>query len=77
MLLTTGLIAVMSVNIAACNSKTDESELDTVNTNIEQSAATTVLLETISTETTPSSTPTPTATPTPSLAPEEMGEMVL
>ena len=71
MLLTTGLIAVMSVNIAACNSKTDESELDTVNTNIEQSAATTVLLETISTETTPSSTPTPSATPTPSLAPEE------
>ena len=47
----------MTVNIAACNKGGTGEVLDTVSTDVEQSAATTVVLETVSTD--------PTATPTP------------
>ena len=73
LLLTTVLVAAMSANIAACNKGTGET-LDTiapVSTDVEQSAATTVVLETVSTDPTPSATPTVTPTPSPTLAPED------
>ena len=74
LLLTTVLAAAMSVNIAACNGQGTGETLDTlapVSTDVEQSAATTVILETVSTDPTPTSTPTMTPTPSPSLAPED------
>ena len=42
-----------------------------ISTDVEQSAATTVILETVSTDPTPTSTPTVTPSPSPSLAPED------
>ncbi len=69
-------VAVLTTAVASCSNKTDPSDptevLETVlNTEIEQSAATTIMLETVSTEPTPSPTPTLTPTPKPTLAPEE------
>lgn len=67
----------LAVNIAACSSSASSSSetsvLSTLDTTIEQSAATSVMLETVSTETTvvATATPTPTATPVPTLLPED------
>ncbi len=74
LLLTTVLVTAMSANIAACNSAGTGETLDTLgtlDTDVAQSAATTVVLETVSTDPTPSSTPTNTPTPSPTLAPED------
>ena len=76
-LLSAGLVLALAVNIAACSSSASSSSetsvLSTLDTTIEQSAATSVMLETVSTETTvvATATPTPTATPVPTLHPED------
>ncbi len=69
-------VAVLTVAVASCSEdpvSSDGSETSgrVLSTEVEQSAATTMMLETVSTEPTPSSTPTPTATPVPTLPPEE------
>lgn len=70
------LIAVLSLSMVACSkpvesSSAAEEEETTVNTGVEQSAATTMVLETVTTELAPTFTPTPSPTPTPTLAPED------
>ena len=70
-------IAVLALSFAmtGCDStEVTESVLEvetTANTEVIQSQHTTVVLETVSTEITPTNTPTPTATPVPTLTPEE------
>ena len=69
-------VAVLTVSFASCSGKTEQSDPDgsdetTLNTAIEQSAATTLMLETVSTEPTASPTPSPSPTPKPTLMPEE------
>ena len=71
-------VIALSLAITACDTaESTESGLETVseittaNTEIQQSAQTTMMLETVSTETTATNTPTPTATPVPTLTPEE------
>ena len=74
------VVAVMALSVAitGCDTAaTTESGLETVsetttvNTDVQQSAQTTMMLETVSTETTATSTPTPTPTPVPTLTPEQ------
>ena len=70
--MTAAIMLILSV--AACSGKTDSSdssEATTLSTEILQSAATTMMLETVSTDPTPTATPTATPTPMPTLAPEE------
>ena len=70
-------ITALSIAVAACSTPvestgtSDTTTETTLNTDVEQSAATTVMLETVSTETVPSNTPTSTPAPTPTLSPEE------
>ena len=69
-------VAVLTVSVASCSEGTgstdgNETSGKVLSSEIEQSAATTMMLETVSTEPTPSSTPTPTPTPMPTLPPEE------
>lgn len=70
------LTVIMSFSSASCdsNSGTDEPEDQietTLSTEIQQSAATTIMLETVSTAPTDTPTPTPSPTPLPTLPPEE------
>ncbi len=70
------LTAALSVATIACTpgGNTDETSDPagtTLDTEVEQSAATTIMLETVSTEITPTNTPTPSPSPTPTLMPEE------
>ena len=67
-------VTVLSIVLAGCTpvvTETGEGEETTVNTEIEQSAHTTVMLETISTEPTETPTPTPSPTPLPTLTPDQ------
>ena len=69
-------ITVLTVVMAGCTAKetgetSTESETQTENTEVMQSAATTKVLETVSTEIISTSTPTSTPTPMPTLTPEE------
>lgn len=67
-------VIVLSAVIAGCGSAVETSVpegISTSNTEVEQSAATTIMLETVSTEVTETPTPTPSPSPTPTLAPEE------
>ena len=69
-------ITVLAVIMAGCTAKetsetSTESETQTENTEVMQSAATTKVLETVSTEIISTSTPTSTPTPMPTLTPEE------
>ena len=75
-LLAIAMTAVLSVSAIACSPVTepigtDGSDGTTADTEVVQSAATTMMLETVSTEITPTNTPTPSPSPTPTLAPEE------
>ena len=67
--------ALISSVFAGCDrTEPSGSSLETepvTNTEIVQSQHTTVVLETVTTEITPTNTPTPTATPVPTLTPEE------
>ena len=67
--------ALISSVFAGCDrTEPSGSSLETepvINTEIVQSQHTTVVLETVTTEITPTNTPTPTATPVPTLTPEE------
>ncbi len=67
------VMAVLAIVLAGCSPATGASDPSdtTENTDIEQSAATTVMLETVSTESTETPTPTPSPSPIPTLAPEE------
>lgn len=69
------LIAGLCLGIAACSGeeKIDSSEAsaNALGTEIEQSAATTMMLETVSTDPTEAPTPTATPTPVPTLMPED------
>ena len=68
------VITMLTVVLAGCapvTSETGDSGETTGNTEIEQSAHTTVMLETVSTEVTETPTPTPSPSPTPTLPPEE------
>jgi poly-gamma-glutamate synthesis protein (capsule biosynthesis protein) len=68
------VITMLTVVLAGCapvTSGTGDSGETTANTEIEQSAHTTVMLETVSTEVTETPTPTPSPSPTPTLPPEE------
>ena len=71
-------VLVMSFALAGCgtaetiDTASDTSaEITTENTEVQQSAQTTVMLETVSTEITETPTPTPTPTPLPTLTPEQ------
>ena len=67
-------VIMLILSVAACSGKTDtsdSSETTTLSTEILLSAATTMMLETVSTDPTPTATPTATPTPMPTLAPEE------
>lgn len=70
-------VAVTSIALSACSAPVitsdtaDASAMTTVN-DIEQSAATTIALETVTTEATPTPEPTATPSPTPTLAPEDL-----
>ena len=75
------VMAALSVFVFSCSSREDGdgpagTEGTAQNTAVEQSAPTTIMLETVSTE--PTFTPTPTSTPTPmpTLAPEERSVIV-
>ena len=75
-LLAVAMTAALSVTAIACSPVTEPvgtagSDISPANTEVEQSAATTMMLETVSTEITPTNTPTPSPSPTPTLAPEE------
>ena len=70
------LFVVLTAALASCSNKTGpvesgETADSTLSMEVLQSAATTMMLETVSTETYPSPTPTNTPTPTPTLPPEE------
>ena len=64
------VIAVLAIVMAGCSPAVNESD-STADTDIEQSAATTLMLETVSTEITETPTPTPSPTPMPTLTPKE------
>ena len=70
------LTVAMAVSSASCDSNDDPDESadaveTTVSTEIQQSATTTIMLETVSTDPTETPTPTPTPTPLPTVPPEE------
>ena len=67
------LMAAMSVAVFSCSSKDGEDEpaQNTLSTEVQQSAPTTIMLETVSTEPTETPTPTPSPTPLPTLPPEK------
>ncbi|MBR3247686.1 MAG: CapA family protein [Clostridiales bacterium] len=66
-------MAAMSVAIVSCSGKDETEGPAEINsgTEVQQSAPTTMMLETVSTEPTSSPTPTPSPTPKPTLTPEQ------
>ena len=70
------IVALMTTVLSSCSDKedtdgTNDSNGTTLSTEVQQSAATTMMLETVSTAPTDTPTPTPSPTPMPTLPPEK------
>ncbi|MCR5385238.1 MAG: CapA family protein [Saccharofermentans sp.] len=70
------IVAMMTTVLSSCSEKEDtdgmnDSNGTTLSTEVQQSAATTMMLETVSTAPTDTPTPTPSPTPMPTLPPEK------
>ena len=70
------IVAMMTTVLSSCSEKedtdgTNDSNGTTLSTEVQQSAATTMMLETVSTAPTDTPTPTPSPTPMPTLPPEK------
>ena len=70
------IVALMTTVLSSCSDKEDtdgtsDSNGTTLSTEVQQSAATTMMLETVSTAPTDTPTPTPSPTPMPTLPPEK------